>query len=256
MYPFLDTDQYDVILQQFKSEIVGACQKCDGTGHSTGNELDEETLEPEISLCVCAKLWNFRLDQIKAAIPKEFWGVEDMVMENNNQCLRIVQRYITNLENARKKGLGFLMMGENGVGKTTLATLVLSKAIRAGWSAFYITAHDMIDIVFKSFRDERIGRLLDSKLDSDFVVIDEIDKTHVKGDNSYVLTKVDSILRRRRAIVKPTTLITNMTEAELNRMLGASIMSIVSSSMKQVRFRPGDFRKKQGATWDEMLEGV
>lgn len=255
MYPFLESDEYDVILQQFKLEIVGMCTKCGGTGHSTGAELDEETLAPEISLCECAGLWNFRLDQIKAAIPKEFWSVEDLDMDNNDQCSIMISRYIKNLSNARKKGLGFLMMGENGVGKTTLATLVLSKAIRAGWSAFYITAHDMVDIIFKSFKNERLGKLLDSKLDSDFVVIDEIDKTHIKGDNSYVLTKVDSILRRRRAIVKPTTLITNMTEAELNRMLGASIMSIVSSSMKQLRFRPGDFRKKQGATWDQMLEG-
>jgi len=255
MYLFLDPEQYDRVLQDFKTSIIDGCVKCGGTGYLDSDEIDEETLAPEVKLCGCSELWNFRLKQIGAGIPKEFWDVEAVAIENNNECLGIIQRYIANLENARRNGLGFLMMGENGVGKTTMATLILAKAIRAGYSVFYISAHDMMDVVFKAFKDDRLAGLLDTKLNSDFVVIDEIDKARVKDNNSYVLTKVDSILRRRRGIIQPTTLITNMTQTELHSMLGESIMSIVSSSMKQLRFMPGDFRRKQGSDWDNMLNG-
>jgi DNA replication protein DnaC len=239
-----------------KKIIVGDCSLCGGEGYKHTDKVDSETMGQDVKLCHCAKLWKFRLAQMKANIPKEFWDVENMTVMANQECFDLIQKYVDHIENAFENGLGFLMIGENGVGKTTAATMILAKAIRAGHTAFYTTLSDLVDAFYKSVKDDWVVEKLAELLDVDFLVLDEMDKAHMKSGSTFLQSKLDSILRQRRATVKSTTVISNMTQSELNDLFGASVMSILSSRHKQIRFVPGDYRKDQSHQWSKLLEGT
>ena len=242
-------------IERIKSSIVGNCTLCDGQGYSQSDGIDSETLSPEVTLCKCAVLWKYRLLQMSANIPKEFWDVGQIKLTNNSECFDVVGEYVSNIKNAYENGLGFLMIGENGVGKTTAATLILTKAIEAGYTAFYVTLGDLVEAFYTSMKDDLVAGKLVEKLDVDFLVLDEMDKAHMKAGSTFLLSKLDSILRARRAAVKPTIVISNMTQSELKNMFGASVMSILASRHRQIRFVPGDFRKDQSKDWGNLLKG-
>lgn len=251
----LDRNSYLEELNTIKTQIISGCPKCGGQGYSTGDALEPETLTANVVPCECSELWHFRLWQIKANLPREFWDVENASIKHNRDCFHAVQSYVENIDNALKYGLGFLMMGENGVGKTTASAMIICGAIRKKHSAFYITSHDLADVLYLSVKDENVLPILDERLASDFMVLDELDKVHIKTDSTFIQSKLDSILRHRAASMKPTTIITNMTEVELFNSFGSSVASILTGKLKQLRFVPGDYRKEQGKRWDELLKG-
>lgn len=250
----LNKPRYQKEVETVKAAIVGPCKECNGQGYRATGAIDPETLSAGVVSCKCAELWNFRLRQMGANLPREFWDVEKLTAEFNKGCFAEVVEYLQKIESALNHGLGFLMIGENGVGKTTAGAMIICKAIRQGYSALYLTSHDLTDAVYTSIRDAEFAAEFNEKLDVDFMVLDELDKVHIKTDSTFIQSKIDSILRQRASSLKPTTIITNMSQKDLDQAFGASVMSILSGRLKQLRFLPGDYRKKQGETWNDLLE--
>lgn len=250
----LDKGAYPIELAKVKRTIVGSCEKCEGRGYYSEGELDVETLSPNITPCKCSELWHFRLKQMKANLPKEFWDIKWSDIVLNIDCFKSVRGYLKKIDSALEHGLGFLMIGENGVGKTSAGALIINHVIKCEFSAFYVTCHDLADALYKSIRDDEVAQGLEDKLDCDFLVLDELDKIHMKAESTFLQSKLDSILRRRISTLKPTIIVTNMTEMEISDNFGASIMSILAGRLKQLRFVPGDFRKEQRKSWEALLE--
>lgn len=67
-----------------------------------------------------------------------------------------------------------LFLGPPGVGKTHLAVALAVEAIRAGFSAQFITAHDLVSDLGKAAREGRLDRRLRSLVTPKVLIVDEV----------------------------------------------------------------------------------
>ena len=153
-----------------------------------------------------------------------------------------------------EKGQAFLLIGKNGSGKSSSACLPLIAALRGGYTASFVNFPDLVGGWRRSWRDAALARHLDERLHRDLVVLDEVGKEHIGNDDTFVASRLDSLLRLRRGEMLPTIITTNLQVAELISRYGESIGSLLADRYKTVNYRPGDFRVKMAKSWDDLLD--
>lgn len=231
---------FDIIAGQLSERYMHSCPICRGSGFAY-KEVEDPAARKRQD-CECRKEYNFQIGLRFGNVPSEFWGVESMKIVHNLTNLKIVDEYCAHLRKRRSKGVGFIMYGENGAGKTAMGTLILARAIRAGMSVSYVTAHDYLQAGPASWSDPALKEWLQDIVDADFMVLDELGKEYRKQDASR-LADIDTLLRRRRGDLKPTILITNCSVSEFREKYGESIVSILSDRNKALVYEPGDYRR-------------
>lgn len=242
------------------NEVISSCENflCAQTGWviTPGWDDEEDMPADKMERCPCFSRVNLGVDMFDAGIPKEFWDVEGLEPTFNRHAFEQMHEYADHLDAACDHGLGFILTGRNGVGKTSSACIPLIAALRAKRSAALISWPDYVEGCRRAWKDPALAKHLDERSMRQLIVLDEIGKEHVTSDETFVAGKMDSLLRGRRGALLPTIVITNLTMPQLIERYGASIESLLADRFKTIKYRPGDFRvKAPGRSWDEMLKG-
>lgn len=239
----LHVPDLDSVSDGIMKRTVEVCQACSATGW-IHQEVDDFTTKQVP--CDCRRAASFDIGLVAGGIPPEFWSVEQFNFVYNTTNLGVVKKYCDDLTSAKRSGRGFTFLGENGAGKTGMATLILARALRAGFSVGYLTAHDYLSGIPASWRDPALREWLDELTAADFMVLDEMGKEYRAQDASR-MADMDGLLRARRSARRPTICISNLGRSEFKDVYGASIDSIMSDINTQLLFEPGDFRKVKRA---------
>jgi DNA replication protein DnaC len=183
----------------------------------------------------------------ESCIPRSMWDVSSDTIAHNLPVFRkIVLKYCAKRKKVQKLGWGLMFTGDNGTGKTTFISFVLSQMIRRGCSAYYTTLSQLDKDIKSGFGDKVAERRLDHFLDSDFLAIDELGKEHYKAD-SFINMRLEMLLKQRCDDGDPTLLGTNLDYNGFCEMYGPSIASIVDGKYVKATMVGGDFRKIQSA---------
>lgn len=237
-------------------ELVVPCELCGGHGTKLHRGWDENDLPVDrMTLCSCRSELDLRLAMFDAGIPREFHDIEALVPELNVHAFDALSRYADRLDAAMKHGLGLILTGRNGTGKTSSACIPLIRCLRERRTAAMISWPDYVDGLRRAWKDPALARHLDRRAMRDLVVLDELGKEHETNDTTFVAGKLDSILRMRRGAMLPTIVISNLNAAQLVARYGASIESLLADRYKPIAYRPGDFRVRTGSSWDALIEG-
>ena len=245
----------DNLYNRRRRELIGECEKCDGTGNISHEEWVDDIPVPRSETCVCKAALIFEMGMHDAGLPREFWGAESIIPEFNRRAFDELAKYARNLDRVRAHGLGLVLTGRNGSGKSSSACLPLITAIRSGVTASFVNFPDLVGGWRRSWRDAELATHLDERLHRDLVVLDEVGKEHVGTDDTFVASKIDSLLRLRRGSMLPTIITTNLTIPELIKRYGESVGSLLADRYKVISYKPGDFRVKMASTWDALIEG-
>jgi len=183
---------------------------------------------------------------IRANIPQEFWHLDFRSFKGDPEAKRLVQFYCKRIDRAFEGGFGYLLTGPNGVGKMTLIALTLMKAIRKGYTAFYISLPAIFRLIYRAYEyPELLGELDDILQNTQFLAIGELGKDyHRRGSEGHAISEFDSIFRYRRGALLPTLMDTNMIEDELEDTYGESIISLFRSRLKIIRVTGKDYRAR------------
>jgi len=193
----------------------------------------------------CKDLFKFKM--IRANIPKEFQHISLDNFDGDSKAMRAVESYVNNLQKARKLGIGFLLMGDNGVGKTSLNIIILKEALKRNFTSFFITLPEIFSRIYAGYKNPEILAELKEKLyNTDFLCISELGKDyHREGATLFARSEFDAIFRERRGDLRPVIMDTNLDMVELHENFGESIISMFRSRLKIMTLKGGDYRKKK-----------
>jgi len=240
---------------KFKEQIQTPCEICGGKGYIVGDEgIDYDTAARPADWCVCRRKLSLLIRLMESGLPREFWQAEKVKVRRNKPAFAEIRRYIDKMENAVKHGLGLIMLGENGVGKTTASAQIVLAAIRRNMSVLYITFPNLIHLIRKSQGDEWLAEVLADLVVRDVMIIDELGKEYKRTGSAFVDTELDRIVRNRRGDIRPTIIISNYeTVDDIEDGYGKSLVSVLLSRSKPVQFAPGDYRDEQAKEFDRLL---
>lgn len=124
---------------------------------------------------------------------------------------RIVQAWLADVDARWKDGVGLLLMGVPGVGKTHLLAGLVTATIQAGYSARYASWPDVWARCRPPFT-EHPDELLRALAKVDFLALDEIGlKAATEKEQARLFELIDTRYSQQR----PTLVATNATEATL-----------------------------------------
>lgn len=151
------------------------------------------------------------------------------------KVLDLVMEYVKNLDKARRKGIGLMFYGPNGVGKTLLAVSVQKAAIRKGYRTQFSNLSGIMRLIRKSWSDEEAEETLDKRVRNvDFLIIDDVGKEYKAHNNDLVEVMFDELIRYRSNRLLPIIITTNTSLEDMREVYGNSLISLLEGKCIKV----------------------
>jgi DNA replication protein DnaC len=219
-------------IDALKSDLIKTHRKCGGTGYLPGK------IEGMVSRCSCMIIFRYLSKLIRSNISVDYWmlNFDDLLVDD--KIKKSVKIYLDHINTAKHKGLGLVLHGNNGTGKTSIMCEIGKSAILEGYKVRYLTLNSYIDALFSK---DKINskNLTDYYEDADFLLVDEIDKT-----NGNIKNAIDEFFRRMINMKKCIICGTNMNSDLLDSALGKSVVSLLKRRSKFIQFDGNDFSEK------------
>jgi len=186
----------------------------------------------------------------RSAIPARFMDRSFENYDSGNiigrkQALRICQRYADNIEGAMAKGIGLVLTGRPGTGKTHLATAILGQVVITGRSGLFVTVSEMLRKIRSSYgpgRTQTEQDILDYFIEVDLLVLDEVGISI--GDAEKRTALIFDVINTRYNQFKSTIIIGNLNPTEMEQYLGARIWDrLIESEAPIISFDWNSYRR-------------
>ena len=221
-----------------------ACGKCFREEMKLKNLQEQQNLTQEKQ--------QKKIDDLlaKALIPRRY---KSATLKNyspgdktQTHALKICKRYVETFKIRHSEGMCLQFAGNVGTGKTHLANAILRAVIEQySCSALFLKASAAVNRVNASFNNDSQTKqdAINALVEPDLLVLDEIEKTN---DSAATKKLFFDILDARYDEIKPTIIITNLANKELESFLGAAISSRLKENRGLVLdFLGDDYRTKK-----------
>jgi DNA replication protein DnaC len=178
------------------------------------------------------KLWRrlTETDLVRMRIPRRYWwvryeGIPDGTCVGSGVSARkAAHNYLTQIDEMRHNGMGLLLWGTNGTGKTCMAIVVAKEYRRHGYPVLFIEAADIKRFVIEREMFDEDQTFWDRAMNVDVLVIDDLGKG-VQDSTGFGARMIDELIRHRNASKLVTLITTNMNQRDLAEELKVSTMS-------------------------------
>lgn len=237
------------------------CPTCAGTG--TFRWYLSEELEPSVTQvgtydCPCEDQWMALRSMTAAGLKLHYqrMSVNDLEAKEPREAL---ERYGAKYHEYLRAGIGMIMYGPNGNGKTLAAVLLAKNAMAHGLLVHFATFAEMIETFTSGWHSQETKDWFRAKIrGAHLLVIDDIGKEMMSGlqrDTTNVARHViDDVLRHRYSSGLPTVLTTNDRLDDLGSRYNMGILSLMSENAFEYRFNGGDFRPRARERFEAELE--
>lgn len=210
------------ILEMFGVRRVPECPQCYQEKQAKASDLERRQAEEKRR-----KLVDFNLAQ--SGIPERFRekSFSNFAPTNDEaaRALRICKAYAERWEERKRAGGWLVFVGLPGTGKNHLAFSIMQAVIREHFAtAYFATVLDAVRSIRETYgkNTDTTEREAIAKLVSpDLLVLDEVG---VQGATDYEKNVLFDLFNKRYNAVKPTILISNLTQAELGEYLGERVI--------------------------------
>ena len=178
------------------------------------------------------------------------------------EAVTMVNGYIERIALARAKGLGLTFLGQSGIGKTMMASIVMGAAKNTGHKIECIELATYIDLYLEAIRGP-----VEDAIDADrnrrawdhlrriekvhFLFVDDLGREH-ESASGWSNERIFDLMRYRHNRCLPTLITTNLPLPELNLRYSEGMSSHLHGSSLFVVMDGEDYRAGKGlayATW-------
>lgn len=215
-------------LQQITSRIIQKAKKQKPTGQTIttdGIRLSSEELE-------------------KSGIYKRFYDATFANIEKRglprNEDLRknygVVKNYAGNLDKNIETGMGIILAGNFGTMKSTMAVAVLRYQLERGKTGLFVPMCSLIDNLFtmQKLNREEWAKYEYKIRNTPLLVLDDLGSENT--DQSWILSKVDSIITERYNKMRPIIITTNLGKKDLVGTYSGRMMDRMKSTSHYLVF--------------------
>jgi len=218
---------------KLKAEILGKCHRCNHEGIV------------ESSKCDCLLSFERYVKLFYRGIKKEYW---DLTLDNwkkDSLTKTEIQKYIAKLEKAKDLGSGLILLGENGLGKTMMLSIILKAAFDKNYNILLIDSWTLYDEIMN------IPPFVENifSMDVDFLGITDLgNEIHLEKFNTY-RSRLELTLGKRKVNCLPTLVSTNLGDIDIKEQYGKIFFDILNEKNKKILFHGKGLNKQI----DEML---
>ena len=174
-------------------------------------------------------------------------------------AIEIAQEYVSRAEDYVANGVGLILYGTAGTGKTSLGTLLLRGMLSLGYDGYFTTFSEMIDTYTGGWNDREEKVWFHKRIkNARILVMDDVGKEYQgKAKTGLPESTFDEVLRHRVAASTPTIITTNLSMTRLQEGYGGGVMSLLRERSATYEFGGKDFRDTQrNRTLDEIDQGL
>ena len=218
-----------------KKRFCDSCSICKGA-----RVIDEEG--ENLVKCECLQQFNSAYMLAHAHIPEAFRvltvkDIAESFRQENKEHFRRVGLYRDQLQKALDTGFGLFIEGENGSGKSFIASLILKRALRLGYSGYFILLSDLINATFEAMHNPEVKSDLEKLIiEIDFLVIDEIDKGFQDQNDTVQKMLLPLFKKRCDYYKKPLIVTSNVEKGNIAQTVGKTISAMFTERLTEITF--------------------
>ena len=188
---------------------------------------------------------NYQRALSKAGIPEMYWDRSWEDYKRLGEIRDHTRKYAETLQKVVRTGASVLMYGNNGSGKTGLATEILKVAVAEQfYRVRFITIHEMLELYKSGWKSDVSRRDFSNLRSSDLICIDEMTGEYVNRPD-FVSSVFNLIVKYRASNRKATIITSNIGPADLGKVYGQWFGSILKEFICLMVAAP-DFRPTLG----------
>lgn len=174
----------------------------------------------------------------------DFSPIKDKLLKSNNTIEEIekFEKYYNAIDKAAEKGIGLYIYGSHGVGKTSLAIILLKIAIQKYYSAFFSTSNEALEFMRAGWKNEDKKFFWTYVINNcKFFVIDDIGRLFSQFNEGEKTNINDSFIKRDNSNL--CTIMTANHSLDQNRdLLGEALYSNFKERLIEIKFVGEDYR--------------
>jgi len=180
-------------------------------------------------------------------IPRRFW--ESRASDIRGSVQEKILAYLKNMNSFLDEGVGLLVWGKNGVGKTGAAVVLAKEARRIGSSVLFVTAEGLRVAVLEK-EDFDGSPLMDRARTVDVLVLDDLGKEH-SGQTGFTERMFEGLIRQRASARRTTIITSNMGVSALREHYKPSMMEVMKECVYPLRM---DGESRRDGALDDVAE--
>jgi len=221
------------------------CPTCpaikDADGVIVGNQGWYITDGGKRAECDCELQWRMYYWYLYSNIEEDLQRMDwDEWKSTDNDVLETSIKYLNNHQGFVDEGMGIVMCGPPGTGKTMLTTLITKELVKLGYDVMFMLFADLTSAYTKGWKDlEARERFENDIVRADVLVLDDVGKEITSTVSTGTF---DVVLRNRNHSNRPTFFTSNLTQRELENKYAGSIISLITGKDFLVEMVGEDFR--------------
>jgi DNA replication protein DnaC len=176
-------------------------------------------------------------------LPKRYWNVDYKETQSPRDVLK---NYLLQIEDMKQEGLGLLLWGPNGTGKTSMAAIIAKEFRRRFSTVLFIEAASLKTIVTSRDSFDEESTYWQRAKEVDVLVLDDLGKG-VQDGKGFGEQVIDELIRTRNANQLVTIITSNISpkgkKEALSEFLKPSTMASLKEHVKPIYVRGVDQRE-------------
>ena len=194
-------------------------------------------------------------------LPKKFWkvnsaGISDESIEGFSPR-EVAVRYVDNMDEMWAKGIGMLLYGTNGRGKSGFAACIAKEYRRRGYTVLWVEAADLKRLVIANEHFDEDETVWERAFGVDVLVIDDFGKG-INDTTGFGVRLFDELIRGRNGRNLISFITTNGHPDDMREELDllASTMASLQEHIVPLEITGPDLREDVNDDVSEMLTGL